>query len=87
MVWKRTHTADGSAESTCTITSCRSFESYYRSDICSRMINVEFVMSLMVSCFLFVLIGQIVNVRLIWFGRQRLGPSEDLAQQSREHVS
>lgn len=51
------------------------------------MINVEFVMSLMVSCFLFVLIGQIVNVRLIWFGRQRFVNWDRVKIKRNRHVN
>lgn len=44
-VAKRTYTADGSAESTCAVISCRLFKSRYQSDIDLRVINVRFVMA------------------------------------------
>lgn len=40
---KRTYTADGSAESTCALISCRSLRSCYQCDIVFRIINVGFV--------------------------------------------
>ncbi|CCD56027.1 hypothetical protein BofuT4_uP151590.1 [Botrytis cinerea T4] len=36
---KRTYTADGSAESTCALISCRSLKSYDQCDVVLRIIN------------------------------------------------